>query len=355
MTRTYTATVVGAGGGGRLSLKALVASPRFKPIGVADISAEARRKIAETFPDLRTFASHSEMFEECPADVVCVSTYAPSHLPITLDALKRPLTGLLVEKPLADTAASGQRLLDAIKESGLPVVVPHGLLVAPHVMEIIGRVHNGEIGDLQLVEIQCRRWDILNAGIHWLNFFVVLTKCEPADYVIAACDTSTRTYRDGLQVETLAVTYAQTRSGVRVVMNTGDDVMISHPDADTLFRLMGSRGTIEFYGWANKYRVLNAEYPDGETFTPKRDDRVNHHQRHLESLAAQMDSGRRDYAVAESSLQALELCEAAYLSHRHRCMVKMPLSDFTPPPADDWDPGRPYSGSGGGRDGRKLD
>ena len=74
-----------------------------------------------------------------------------------------------------------------------------------------------------MVEIQCSGWDIINAGIHWLDFFVTLDACpEPVSYVMAACDASTRTYRDGMQVETLAVTYAQTESGVRAVMQTGD-------------------------------------------------------------------------------------------------------------------------------------
>ena len=63
----------------------------------------------------------------------------------------------------------------------------------------------------------------INAGIHWLHFFVTLTRNEPLDFVMAICDSSTRTYRDGMQVETMAITYAQTHSGIRVVMNTGDD------------------------------------------------------------------------------------------------------------------------------------
>ncbi len=129
------------------------------------------------------------------------------------------------------------------------MVVPHGLLVAPYGREILQRVHNGEIGDLGLVEIECDKWDILNAGIHWLNFFVVLTGNAPLANVIAQCDTSTRTYRDGLQVETLALTYAQTKTGVRVVMQTGDYVDIAHQGKDFLFRLGGSTGTIEFWGW----------------------------------------------------------------------------------------------------------
>ena len=45
------------------------------------------------------------------------------------------------------------------------------------------------------------------------------------------------------------------------------------------------------------------------------------HQVHLEQLAEQIDSGLPDYRVAESSLAALELCEAAYLSAEHGCLV----------------------------------
>ncbi|MBW7462313.1 hypothetical protein K0U00_50505, partial [Paenibacillus sepulcri] len=105
---------------------------------------------------------------------------------------------------------------------------------------------------------------IINAGIHWLNFFVKLTGNEPLDWVMGQCDTSTRTYRDGMQVETAAITYAQTRSGIRVVMNTGDDVLVAREGKETLFRLVGTHGLIEFWGWENGYWLLNHEHPAGE-------------------------------------------------------------------------------------------
>ena len=79
------------------------------------------------------------------------------------------------------------------------------------------------------------------------------------------------------------------------------------------------------------------------------------HQRHLENLAAQIDRAQPDYTIAEGSLAALELCEAAYVSIRNGSVpVPLPLDDFTPPPAVDWQPGLPYSGQGGGRNGRRL-
>jgi predicted dehydrogenase len=348
-----TAGIVGGGMGGKLSMRALAASDRFELVAAADLRADVCREIEAEFPGLRTFTSHREMFAACPTDVVCVSTYPPSHEEVTLDALKLPLKGILVEKPLGHTSASGRRILQAVREKRLPMAVPHGLLAKKTPLEIIERVQRGEIGDLKLVEIQCNGWDIINAGIHWLDFCVTLIGGEPVEWVMALCDASTRTYRDGMQVETIAVTYAQTVGGIRIVMNTGDYVNINREGKGTLFRLVGTAGQIEFWGWENAYMLQNRQFPGGTEITPE-EFTVTGHQRHLENMAAMIADGQADYSIAEGSLQALEMCEAAYLSSRHRCQVALPLDAFAPPPPNDWEPGQPYSGVGGGRDGRKL-
>ena len=350
---TYTASVVGGGSGGRLSLNALAASDRYQLVAAADLRAEVRAALEQEFPGIRTFASAQEMFSACPTEVVCVSTYAPSHHEITRDALRRPLKGLLVEKPLGDTAAAGRAIIEAIRARKMPMVVPHGLLVLPHGRQILHHIHAGDIGRLVLMEIECGGWDLINAGIHWLNFFVAAVGNEPMESVLATCDTATRTYRDGLQVETEAITYVQTRSGIRAVLHTGDEVRTLRDGARTLFRIVGTAGLIEFAGWKSEYRIQSAAHPGGATITVDAGP-TSPHRLHLEKLAAQMDAGQTDYTVAESSLTALELCEAAYLSHRHHCKVPLPLSTFHPTPAPVWDPGQPYRAELGGRDGRKL-
>ncbi|MDR1283091.1 MAG: Gfo/Idh/MocA family oxidoreductase [Opitutaceae bacterium] len=351
---TYTAAVVGGGSGGGLSMEALTASPRFKLLAAADLREDVRQKLARQYPGIRTYATHVEMFHECPTDVVTVSTFPPSHEKITLAALDRlPLKGILVEKPLGHTWASGRRILQAIQKRNLPVAVPHGLLARRTPLEIINRVKQGETGDLKLLEIQCSGWDIINAGIHWLNFFVNLTGLEPIDTVLAACDSTTRTWRDGMQVETTAVTTAQTRSGIRVTMHTGDHIAVNAPPHQTVFRIFGTRGQIEFYGWETAYHIVSPKHPNGIVCDPP-EMSDSGHRYHFERLAEQMDSGAANYDVATSSLMALELCEAACLSSHCRAEVKLPLDTFTPPPPANWIPGQPYSGTGGGRDGRNL-
>lgn len=353
MPDKLTASVVGCGVGGKKSMEALAASERFELVAAADINPRACQTAEEEFPNIRTFTSHKEMFNKCPTDVVCVSTFPPSHEEITMDALALPLKGILVEKPLGHTFVSGRRILEAIKKKNLPMAVPHGLLEKRVPLEVISRVRGGDIGDLKLVEIQNRRWDIISAGIHWLNFFVHLTGFEPMDYVMAICESSTRTYRDGMQVETTAVTYAQTKSGKRVVMNTGDEVLVNREGTNTLFRIVGTSGLIEFLSGEDPYFILNAEHPQGKSITLE-EFPGTHHQRHLEQMAEMMRSGKADYSIPDSSLMALEICEGAYISSRYRWKVTFPLDEFTPPGASDWDPGMPYSGKGGGRNGRKL-
>lgn len=348
----YSAAVVGCGAGGTLSIRALAASDRYELVAVCDQRQEVRDAVAREFPGIRTYADHRDLLSRTPTDVVCVSTYAPSHEEIALAALETGPRGMLVEKPLGDTAAAGRRILDAMVKSGTPLAVPHGLVARATSLEVLRRVRAGDIGELRLVEIENAGWDIINAGIHWLQFFVTLIGDDPLAGVLATADTSSRTFRDGMRVETEAVTYAWTRSGARVVLHSGDHVAQSRPGKDTLFRLVGTDGVIEFWGWENGYRIVGAGGASDVGPIPELD--RTPHQVHLDELARHIDEGTPDYAVADASLRALELCEAAYLSHRHRCLVTFPLADFQPPAQTDWDPGTPYPGEGGGRDGRRL-
>jgi hypothetical protein len=82
------------------------------------------------------------------------------------------------------------------------------------------------------------------------------------------------------------------------------------------FRIIGTAGPIEFWGWAPDYYLLNARHPEGK-WMAQEETAIALHQRHLENLLSMIASGEPDYSLPESSLSALEICEAAYLSARH--------------------------------------
>ncbi len=197
-------------------------------------------------------------------------------------------------------------------------------------MEVLSLVNNGAIGNLNLVEIQCSKQDIINAGIHLLNYFVNLTGREAMDYILATCESSSKTYRDGMQVETTAITYGQTRSGVRIVLHSGDKVLITRPGSGHLIRIVGSQGFIEFRKGDDYHTILNAEHPMGSDITPS-SLKYDGHRKFLEDLADMIESGKTSYVIPDTSLSALELVEAAYLSSRYQCKVSFPFSDSKSP------------------------
>ncbi len=352
--KKLTASVVGCGRGGQLSLQALAESEFYAPIAAADLRSEIGDELRRKFSGLRIFADFREMFATCPTDVVCVSTYPPTHEEIAVEALKLPLEAILVEKPIADTVASGRRILDFIKQSKIPLAIPHGLMVKRCPLEIIERVSNGEIGELKLVEIQSPRFDIISAGIHWLQFSINLNADHPVESVLAACDKTTRTFRDGMKVETVAVTSVQLVNGVRIVMYTGDAIRSNGlRQSDVTFRILGTAGQIEFWGWQPDYYLVNPAFPHGKLLEPE-EQPVSLHRRHLENLIPMLRSKEPDYSLPESSLKALEICEAAYLSAKHGVEVRFPFAEFALPEPSDWQPGTPYLGEANARDGRYL-
>lgn len=337
-----------------LSARALLASPRFELVAVADTSAAAIERLSQeaSLAGAELFPDYQSMFSATAADVVCVSTYAPTHEEIAMAAMDLPAKGLLVEKPLAGTVAAGQRIVGAAKARQLPIVVPHGLMARDAPREVLSELRSGAIGALRVVEMECTGWDLINAGIHWIQYFVALSGTDLPERVLCACDTSTRTFRDGLQVETEAITLVTCAGGVRLVLHTGDQVPLAQEGAACLMRIVGDRGYIEYGAWLDHYRVVAPGRPDRSVEVPPSE--VSGHRRHLEHLADLIETRTVDYEVADTSLLALEIIEAAYLSNRVRASVTLPLSSFAAAGPPDWDPGSPYSGRGGGRDGRQL-
>ena len=96
-----TASVIGCGFGGGLSLDALANSELYELVAACDVSAQRLESAAARFPGIRLFDDADAMLRDAPADVVCVATPAPTHVPVSRAVVERGVRGLLV--------AAGQR------------------------------------------------------------------------------------------------------------------------------------------------------------------------------------------------------------------------------------------------------
>jgi hypothetical protein len=165
-------------------------------------------------------------------------------------------------------------------------------------------------------------------------------------------DKTTRTYRDGMQVETEAITLATCNNGARLILNTGDHIPLARADAACLMRIVGEEGYIEYCAWRDDYRIVAPKA--GQRLVVVKPSNVSGHRRHLEHLADMIGTGVPDYEVPDSSVRALEVVEAAYLSNRTGAAIDLPVATFQRPVETGWDPGAQYGGVGGGRNGRQL-
>ncbi len=311
-----TVSVIGCGHGGGLSLHAASSSGDYALIAAADPSADARKRVADQFPNVRLFADFREMLAECRNDIVCIATPAPSHASIAREVLLHDPKGLLLEKPLACDASTAAELLREIRDAACPVVVPHGMLVLPATQEVKSRIRRGDLGQIVSVEIQ-NAVDLLNAGIHWLVYLIDVFDNDNTRTVNAEFDVSGHVVNDGVQVESHGVTRIEQASGLCINLYSGNeteptsDVLPREEQRGALFRVTGLKGVIEFSAWAGSYWI-QAGNSDGELIKQPLPAGLSYHQIFLEQLAQNIAAGEADYSSAELSLAASRLIESAY-------------------------------------------
>src|SRR5687767_3100357 len=89
----------------------------LKLVAVCDVDADRAEAAAEQL-GVRAETDHKRLVEDKDLQSVIIATGTKWHVPLALDFV-RAGKHVLVEKPLADTAAAGRELADAAKQAGV--------------------------------------------------------------------------------------------------------------------------------------------------------------------------------------------------------------------------------------------
>ena len=143
--------VVGAGYVAGHHLSALKRLDFVDLVGLCDPNLEAARTLASKFGIERVAPDLAGLADARP-QVVHVLTPPALHAAIALQALDMGC-GVLVEKPMADTAAECRAMIAKAQEKGLILGVNHSDLLDPVVARALEAVRAGRIGDLVSVDI----------------------------------------------------------------------------------------------------------------------------------------------------------------------------------------------------------
>ena len=118
---------------GRVHLRIYSEMRDVDVVGVVDVDEEILGQMGQQF-GVDTFTQLEDLLDKQPDAVsVCVPTYM--HHAVGMQVLERGIA-LLVEKPLARTAAEGRELVQTAQAGGVPLMVGHVERFNPAVMRV---------------------------------------------------------------------------------------------------------------------------------------------------------------------------------------------------------------------------
>ena len=126
--------LAGLGSMGRNHLRILASRTDIRLAAIADPVADALAAAVAT-SGAQAFDEPLAMIAEAELDALVIAAPTTSHVPLALAAIQRHIA-VLVEKPLAESAEEGERIVIAARERGVPVQVGHVERFNPAVLEL---------------------------------------------------------------------------------------------------------------------------------------------------------------------------------------------------------------------------
>lgn len=189
VSNNVTVGVVGLGTQGRRHVNEVV-NLGADLVGGADVSADARESFAAEY-DQPAYESHETLYDEAEPDAVIITSPNKFHEPAAVDAFERDIS-VLLEKPLAHTLESAERIVSAAEDSAGVGMVGFKNRYCAAAEAFISRREDGRFGDITRVEANFIRrrgaavgtWftnkeiagggALIDIGVHALDFAMYL-------------------------------------------------------------------------------------------------------------------------------------------------------------------------------------
>ncbi|ONH28984.1 Gfo/Idh/MocA family protein [Pseudofrankia asymbiotica] len=143
--------VVGAGYWGPNLVRNFATSPLWRLRWACDFNTERARAIVRHLDDVRVTADIADVLSDPDVAAVAIATPAATHTELALACVEAG-KHVLVEKPLAATAADGVKVVEAAAAAGVVLMCDHTYCYTPSVAKIHELTHGGELGDIQYVD-----------------------------------------------------------------------------------------------------------------------------------------------------------------------------------------------------------
>jgi predicted dehydrogenase len=137
----------------------LAALPGVKLAAICDKDPERLLHARRTQPQAKVFSNFSEFLDDGGMDALVIATPVSTHHALAMAGLGAG-KHLLVEKPMATSAAECGELIETARAAGLTLMAGHTYLYSEAVRRMFDIIASGEIGEVR--HINCQR---LNLGL----------------------------------------------------------------------------------------------------------------------------------------------------------------------------------------------
>lgn len=165
----YDALVVGCGVVGERLAESFAEHERTNVWGACDLVESKAEAFADAY-DCRAFTDYREAIRRGEVDVVHVGVPPAAHVEIVEYALEHG-AHVVCEKPLAEDAVEGERLVELERESDLTTAVNLPFRYTPGFREMRERIRDGELGRPKRVSLDFRfpQWPREWQDVEWLK------------------------------------------------------------------------------------------------------------------------------------------------------------------------------------------
>jgi predicted dehydrogenase len=117
---------------------------------MCDTSEESRARWAPQFPNARVGGDVDELLADRDLDAVAIATPVPFHADLAVRVLKAG-KHCFVEKPLAQSVADAERVVEAANAAGKVLMVGHLLEYHPGVRKLKQVASSGDLGEIRYI------------------------------------------------------------------------------------------------------------------------------------------------------------------------------------------------------------
>jgi predicted dehydrogenase len=155
---------------------------------ICDASEQSRAHWAPQFPNARVSAELDDLLADPELDAVAIATPVPLHADLAVRVL-RAGKHCFVEKPLAQSVADAERVVDAAGESGKLLMVGHLLEYHPGVRKLKEVASSGDLGEIRYIygnrlnlgQLRPDENALWSLGAHDVSVLLHLAEEEPTE------------------------------------------------------------------------------------------------------------------------------------------------------------------------------